>query len=371
VVPARPADAEAEWTLIALSSMTSVVAEPITALVVGGYTAEAQGGAPGLRVLAPDSRTGAFVERQTVSLDSPSYLVLHPHRSLVLVATETAPATVASFAVAADGRLDELSRADVPGEFACHLAVSPGGDLLVVACYGSGSVASFRLDAEGRLSPCRDEIRFAGSGPDPERQEGSHAHQIVFDGSEVLVCDLGTDQIHRLHLDGHDRFSVDEPVRLPAGTGPRHCVVLDDRLVVVGELSGDLWVGRRADGDWSPTQQLRTSSAAPGTHLQPSGIATDGERVFVANRGPDTVSVFAWQGGELRRTAEFSCGGAWPRDLTVAAGMLWVANERSYTLTAYPLDQLTDDAAPALTLPSPSPTRVVVLPSPLGGNVKP
>ena len=136
--------------------------------------------------------------------------------------------------------------------------------------------------------------------------------------------------------------------------------------MVVGELSAELLVARRvAPGagsgtGWRPVQQLRTSTAAPGTHVQPSGIVSAGSRLFVANRGPDTVSVFDRQGDHLVRVGEFSCGGAWPRDLTVAAGALWVANERSNAITAFAFDDLAGDR-PVLSLPTPSPTRVVVL----------
>ncbi len=81
-----------------------------------------------------------------------------------------------------------------------------------------------------------------------------------------------------------------DPVRLPAGFGPRHLVVAQDHLVAAGELSGELWLGAR-DGDGWREAHLIPTSTREGL-VQPSGIATDGTRVYVANRGVDTISAF-------------------------------------------------------------------------------
>jgi len=58
----------------------------------------------------------------------------------------------------------------------------------------------------------------------------------------------------------------------------------------------------------------------------------------VANRGPDTVAVFAWEpaGGTL--IAEVATGGQWPRHLALLGDHLYVANERSQNVTVFRID---------------------------------
>ena len=101
------------------------------------------------------------------------------------------------------------------------------------------------ISPTGTLSEVVDSLQFVGSGPVTDRQEGPHAHQVVFDGDEMLSCDLGGDQIYRLRLD--DGGVLVQPVTrsgCPPASGPRHLVVAEDHLVVACELSGELWLRR-------------------------------------------------------------------------------------------------------------------------------
>src|SRR3954453_15197366 len=293
----------------------------IARLVVGAYTAEMDGHASGLSVLSPTG-TGdetRFVETACAPIASPSFVIAHPNRPWIFAVSENTPASVSSLRLDGD-TLTELSRVATGGDLACHLALSAGGEHLVVANYGSGSVSSFLVGADGRLSEYRDLVVFAGSGPDQERQESPHAHQAVWDGDVLLVCDLGTDLIHRLSLDEQARFTAAEPIRLPEGCGPRHCVVTEDRLVVSCELSAEVWVGHRTEDGWQEVERLPSTRGADPTPAMPSGVVTDGTRVFVANRGPGTISAFRLTDGKLIRTGEFPADGSRPRDLTLAAG---------------------------------------------------
>ena len=322
-------------------------------MVVGGYSLDPAGDPPasgtGLRVLDLDRGGPAgprYVPVGHEPLLSPTWVVPHPTRPWLVSVSEAAPSEVVCTRLEDDGRLTVLGRRTTGGDSGCHLALSADGRLVVVAHYGSGTVESFALDDDGRVTGPLD--RFASSaplGPDPERQEGPHAHQVVLDlqrPGEVLVCDLGTDRVHRLHLHPDGRLTEAAPALvLPPGFGPRHLVVADDTLVVVGELSAELWLGRRdGDGDgWRPTQTLPTTAATrpdagrpgSGAPAMPSALRVVGDQVVVTTRGTDTVTVLRLDPTRSTATfvAEVSCGGHHPRDLVVADGLLWVADQWS------------------------------------------
>ncbi|HEY5820684.1 MAG TPA: beta-propeller fold lactonase family protein [Propionibacteriaceae bacterium] len=326
-------------------------------LLIGGYTPEMEGRATGITTLetGPDATTTIG----TLELPSPTYLITHPDQPWIFAVTEGQPSRLSSAVVADDGTLTLLSQVQTDGDFACHLALAPDHRHLVVAHYGSGSVASVRLEADGRLSEQVDLWTFAGTGPDPERQEGPHAHQVVFDGDELLVADLGTDQIHRLRLDPEGRFrTAAAPVQLPAGSGPRHLVIIEDHLVVGCELSGDLWVGVRTTDGWQQTQLVAGSSAETSERIAPSALRSDGDTVFMANRGAGTIASFTLDRVThfLSPLAEFDCGGPGPRDLVVRSDGLWVANQTSDVITV--LDR---DGGAVATITSPSPACIVIL----------
>lgn len=326
---------------------------------VGGYTAESDGHAVGITSLL-NEKSAKVVRLDVVStmeLVSPTWLTRHPTRPVLLATGETNPGVVSSLRWDDDGTLTLLSTVETAGDGACHVAVSPDGEFAVAASYVSGVVSVFGINADGTLTGLLDSLQFSGSGPVADRQEGPHAHQVVFVGDEVLCCDLGGDRIHRLRLDPRGALvPAGDPIALPAGFGPRHLVVAEQHLVVAGELSGELWVGRQDGADWSTVQVVPTSTREG--LVQPSGLQADGTRVYVANRGVDTIGVFDLDpvAGELTPIAEFETGGVWPRDITVDSGLLWVSNQNSDSVTVFEVSPM----------PPPGPLAELAVPSPTG-----
>ena len=351
--------------------MSAFLETDVAAVVVGGYTAESDGRAVGLRLLAVSSVDGTDQAAPdgvravtTVAVPSPSFVVPHPHEPWLFVAGSSDPGAVTAWAVSDDLTLTALGSAAISGKGACHLALSPSAEHLVVASYGSGSVSSFDVLPDGSVGEELHSLRFRGSGPVAERQEAAHAHQVVWDSDEVLVCDLGADCIHRLELDGQGRLLESKPpIPLPAGSGPRHLVVLGDHLVVACELSAEVWLGRRSETGWTARQVVASSERQSDDPVYPSAIVTDGCRVYVANRGPGTVTVFELDrdADELRRVVEFPCGGDWPRDLALGRGAVWVANQTDDRVSVFSTFD-TSIGRPLLEFDSPTPSSLVLLP---------
>lgn len=92
-------------------------------------------------------------------------------------------------------------------------------------------------------------------------------------------------------------------------------------------------------------------------------MSADGRFVYVANRGPDTVSVLAVDGTDLCLVEEVPTGGAWPREVALVNGVLLVANQRGDTITAFRPDPHTGTLAPlGVALSTGSPTSVLAAP---------
>lgn len=329
---------------------------------VGGYTGESEGHAVGVSSLLNEG-SGKRVRLEPVStmeLTSPTWLVRHPTLPVLLATSETNPGQLASLRWDDDGALTLLSTVETAGDGACHVAITDDGAYAVVASYRSGVLSVIPVSAGGTLSEVSDSLQFVGSGPVTDRQAGPHAHQVVVHGDEILSCDLGGDQIYRLRLADGVLVPAGDPIRLPAGSGPRHLVVAQDHLVVACELSAEVWLAARDGDEWRQTQVIAASTREG--HVQPSGIATDGTRVYLANRGVDTVAVFDVDGpaSTITSVAEFDCGGTWPRDLTLDDGLLWVSNQNSDTVAVFEVSPV-PPSGPAVVLELPSPTGVVLV----------
>lgn len=291
--------------------------------------------------------------------ENPSYLLLHPTLPVLYALSERTPTHVTAHRIEADQTLTQISRMATGGDGGCHLAFDPTGRFVVVAHYGVGSVSVLSTGPDGELVTVTGSIAFSGSGPDPSRQDASHAHMAVADGAEILVPDLGTDQIHRLHVGPDGDLTAGETIITPPGSGPRHLVVVGDHLVLACELSAELWMARRRGTGWREIGAVRSTRAAEDPRVYPSAIVANGDRVIVANRGSDTFATFALDrsADTLTMIDESPTGGAWPRDLTVHDGDVWVANERSYDLSVFA--PAGDGWQQRLTFPCPSPGCIV------------
>jgi 6-phosphogluconolactonase len=172
-------------------------------------------------------------------------------------------------------------------------------------------------------------------------------------GDGLLVIDLGGDAIYRYRLTGDGKLEQEDLVATPPGSGPRHVLAVGDRYYVTAELSGELLV---YSADWQLAGVLAASMA--DGHNQPSELASNGRFLYLANRGPNTISVFALDGDLPRYVTEVQTGD-WPRYIAIDGDTLYVANERSGEVTEMRVDAETGIPALARTIAVPSPTIVL------------
>ncbi|MEU5863812.1 beta-propeller fold lactonase family protein [Nonomuraea sp. NPDC047529] len=277
---------------------------------------------------------------ELIRVASPSFLAAHPTLPVLYAVGELRRGWLTAFTM--DGGLSPLDERSSDGDSPCHLAVHPSGTLLAVANYGDGTAGLHHLDERGAFAGDPIVLRHEGSGPDPDRQAGPHAHMCVFHEDVLHVSDLGTDEIRRYRLDG----SPLDPITLAPGTGPRHFAFAGDRLYVAGELDGTVTL---VEGE---RRTVVPASRAGGDNA-PSHLQLDGDLVYVANRGPDTVSVL--RAADLTPVAEVPSGGDWPRHFAIAGDRLYVANQNSGQVTVFTLDDgVPEPAGQSYEVPSPS-----------------
>ena len=63
------------------------------------------------------------------------------------------------------------------------------------------------------------------------------------------------------------------------------------------------------------------------------------DRLYVSNRGADTIATFAVDGtGDLALVDEVSCGGSWPRHFAIDGGVLFAANQKGNSVVSFRFD---------------------------------
>ncbi len=255
------------------------------------------------------------------------------------------------------GALTLLNTASTAGVEPAHLELAPDGRFVVVANYRTGSVSVFARERGGRLGAMVEHVQHGGSSVHPVRQTGPHAHQIVFDPvtGEMLVPDLGLDAVlvYRFGADGTITERPEARITGTPGAGPRHLAFHPDgrHLFLLNELDSTLVVLRRDAGRFVQTDVASTLPAGFNGHNQTSAVrvSASGRSVLAANRGCDSIAVFAFGSGPgtvTLRLVEPSLGRE-PRDFIQApdGGHLLVGNQDSDTIVTFAFDE----AAPSLT----------------------
>lgn len=306
-------------------------------------------------------------------LPNASFAVLSPGRPLAWFVDERAGGQVAAARYTGQG-WEVLGAVPSGGDLPCYLALHPDGDLLAVANYADGAVALLAVDpAQGKLTGPLAVTRGTGRGHDPKRQDGPHAHCVVFshDGAWLFHVDLGLDQIRRYAVVRNDARSAslgapEVVFRAPEGWGARHLCFLPDgaHALLVCELAARCILLHLGDGAFTALTNVAMAAAQGGggkPNLGGSVCLLFADRALVTNRGADTVAMLACDGNALHRLAERPSGGASPRHVLPVGHRILVANEEGGTLVSMPLPGQPDAPVHSLSIPG----AAFVLPEPV------
>ena len=305
-------------------------------------------------------------------LENPSFLVGDATRS-ILYCVHGDGEVASAFAVdPASGHLQALGSAPTGGTNVVHQALDPSGRFLVVANYGSGSVAVLPVRADGGLEPAVQVLDLPGKvGPHRAEQACAHPHQIVFDpsGAFVLVPDKGLDRVFVLAFDGgRGRLEIAGEVVTRPGAGPRHLVFHPHQplVLLLNEIDSTLAVLRWNAGTLTPVHLVTTlppdffgASTAAAIAITPCG-----QFVFATNRGQDGIAGFRMdESGEQLVPLGWTPSGRDPRFATLdpAGTHLVVANERGDNLIAFAVDAENGSLAKVGERESASPCTVAFL----------
>jgi 6-phosphogluconolactonase len=296
---------------------------------------------------------GGLTLLQTVAASNPSFLALDPTLSHLYSVNEETAGRVSAYAIdQASGTLSFLNTVSANGQDTTHLSVKPSGDFLFAANYTSGDFPVFRILANGQIGAMTDEFQSEGNGtgPNPARQEGPHAHQIItdLDGNHVFGVDLGSDKVDVLNLDpATGLFSPNTVPFAPvaSGSGPRHMAFHPDRrhAYVLDELVSSITVFDyepvRAAFIWKQTISTLPSNFTGSNTTAEIRIHPDGQFLYNTNRGHNSVAMFEIDPdtGKLSVIGWESTRGEWPRGMNIdpSGSFLYAANQNTDNIAVF------------------------------------
>lgn len=310
----------------------------------------------GIYVSRFDDATGKLSAPELAAeIQNPSFIAVHPDgRHLYACGEMNDGGTVSSFSLdPKTGKLALLDKQNSGGAGPCHVAVDASGQCLLVANYGSGSLAVLPIRADGRLAPAVTTIQHHGSSVNTARQAGPHAHFIMPspDNRFALNCDLGLDRVFVYDLDPPAAKlspNSSRSAHVALGSGPRHLAFSPDgRFVyVINEMGGTITVFSYAATN-AAMAEVQTVSTLPKDFSGDNTCAEialrpDGKFLYASNRGHDSIAVFAVNRptGKLTLVEHQSTLGRTPRYFAVDPTGRWLLaeNQNSDSVVVFAMD---------------------------------
>jgi 6-phosphogluconolactonase len=300
---------------------------------------------------------------------NPSFLAIHPKGQFLYAVNELdtyngqKSGSVSAFRMdPQSGKLTLLNTVSSRGGGPCHLLVDKTGKNLLVANYGTGSVASLPIKDDGGLGEASAFIQHTGSSANPERQAGPHAHSVNLsaDNRFVIVTDLGLDKalVYRFDAVKGSLTPNDPPyAKVDPGSGPRHFVFHPTgKYAYVNNEINSTVTAFRYDRSRGTLQSLQTVSSLPKDFSERNSTAElavdrQGKFLYGSNRGHNSIAVFAIDGhkGTLTPVEQTSTQGKTPRNFAIdpTGSYLFAANQGSGNIVLFHIDQKTGRLTPA------------------------
>jgi len=233
-----------------------------------------------------------------------------------------------------------------PGKHSCHITIVKANtsSCALLADYTSGTLSVFALDEDG--IPKGEPVVRAFT-------DNSHIHSSWVSPSDgkVIVVDLGADCLYRFDsevLVSNAAAASFETVKLPAGSGPRHCAfnAAGDRLYVSTEKSDEVLVFDYPGMSLKQSLLFNPVNPHGGSHI---ALSPDGKFVYVSARlANDGIAIFkVGADGTLSKAGYMPCG-THPRHFAISKDgkKMAVACRDSNTLELFDINTVDGSLTP-------------------------
>lgn len=346
----------AALTASAAADIVPRAANAAQILYVGSYTA---GTSKGIYAWRFDASSGALSPLGLVAATpQPAHIWIAPNAKTLYAVNWETQGGVSSYRIDhKTGALTFLNKVSAHGAQTNQVVVDPSGQVAVTVNYTSGDMAAYHLEPDGKLGEAFFVDKHKGTPLSP-KQPGAKQHGIQFskDNRFIFIADLGLDRVYSYRFDA-DAPSLSDPtyVETHAGAGPRRIQMSPDGrfLYVDHETDSEVEVFAVRNGRLTSIQVLPTvpEAAKARNTTAEIAIAPDGRHLYVANRGHDSIAVFAVDraGGKLTALENVPSGGRTPRNIRFDPSGNWffAANENGGNITEFQVDKKTGHLTPS------------------------
>ncbi|GJM63001.1 hypothetical protein PEDI_35530 [Persicobacter diffluens] len=323
-------------------------------IFTGAYTetvsGDLKGHGGGLTIFSLSQKAGLLRELHQSYVRNAAYLCISTDRRFLFTFEEvlkTKAPQLRSYKITDEG-LHPINAVPICGGLPCHIQFLEQEQKVAIACYETGNVLFFPVNEQGAVQQASEEACLIGTGSNPFRQEGPHAHMCIPEpgAHKIFVPNLGADEISV--LSPNKKYQETTKIKMPAGSGPRHLCFHPELpyAFVSEELKGRLTMLKRTKGAWHwigacvTIKDLPTNGDASASALK---ISPEGKHLYMGIRSNHTIAHFSFDAHQekLHLNAMVPTMGKTPRDFDLSSDGKWlvVANQDSDDLVLFERDQ--------------------------------
>ncbi|MGB5435875.1 MAG: lactonase family protein [Maribacter sp.] len=303
----------------------------------------------GIYTVQMNTETGKLTTVHTEKARNPSYMAISDDNRFLYCNTEIDEVEnpkVRAYRINPDFSLEFLNEQAISGGYPCHIAFHENN--VLVACYATGNVIQYPLDASGKLLVKAKQYHHKGSSINKGRQEAPHAHQVVIhpNKKDIYVCDLGIDMVKAYHLkEGELLPNAGKDCLVSKGGGPRHMVFSNDGIMayVLNELTGAISVLLDKNGAF---EEIKSYASLPNDFKKvPSASAIrlhpNGKYFYAANRTLEAITIFAIVGNTLQQIDYQYTKGKEVREFNITPEGRWLiaCHQNSHDTVVYKIQE--------------------------------
>lgn len=343
------------WFLLVITTAGKLSAQN-TYVFAGSYNWDKS--SKGIYVYQLDTLTGQLQPTLSFSgVANPSFLIVSPDGRFLYACTESKTPNAGSVSAFAfdpvNKTLTFLNSQSSGGENPVYVNVYPNGKWLINANYSQGSVSVYPLREDGSIDSAIQHISYTERSINPERQDRSHVHSVVFssDLRYVYFPDLGADKIRAYPFDSSARIPLNVSGvivhQTVAGSGPRHLSFHPGGKYAycTEEMAGYISAYRYNNGRLDSLQRISAHQGDSSIDYEGSDIhvSPDGRFLYAANRGKaNNIAIFSIaRDGRLHFITYQPTYGEHPRNFAIDASgrFLVVANVNSGNIVVFKRDR--------------------------------
>ena len=350
---------------------------------IGTYTT---GKSKGIYIFQMDAASGTLTPAGNgPETSNPSFLTIAPNHKFLYAANEisdyngTHEGAVSAFAITpTTGALTLLNQQPSRGAGPCFVSIDSKSKNVLVANYGSGSVACLPVGTDGKLGAATAFVEHTGMGPNAARQDGPHAHSINLDQANhyAFAADLGLDKLFIYHFDPAKGMLTPNKtpfVTLSPGSGPRHFAFHPNGhyAYLINEMKSTV-TAFDYDKQQGALKEVQTVTTLPEGFTGENTTAEvqvhpSGKFLYGSNRGHNSIVIYAIDAasGKLTLVGHEPTQGKTPRNFGIdpTGTYLLAANQDTDNVVVFRIDAQTGKLTPTgQTLDIPSPVCVKFLP---------